>query len=82
MPGELANVMSGRVAAVFNLRGANFTTDAACASSLAALDSAQLRQALGPWLHKRQIDAILKRRDQLLREHRARTAAGQRATGT
>lgn len=54
----------------------------ALAERLAALDAAQLRQALGPWLHKRQIDAILKRRDQLLREHRARTAAGQRATGT
>ena len=40
MPGELTNITSGRVAAVFNLRGPNFTTDAACASSLAALQSA------------------------------------------
>ncbi len=40
MPGELANVVAGRVAALFNLRGPNFTTDAACASSLAAVDTA------------------------------------------
>jgi malonyl CoA-acyl carrier protein transacylase len=40
MPGELANIMAGRVAAVFNIRGPNFTTDAACASSLAALQAA------------------------------------------
>ncbi|MBI3183216.1 MAG: SDR family oxidoreductase [Myxococcales bacterium] len=40
MPGELANIMAGRVAAVLNLRGPNYTTDAACASSLAALDAA------------------------------------------
>jgi acyl transferase domain-containing protein len=32
MPGELSNVMAGRVANLFNLRGPNFTTDAACAS--------------------------------------------------
>jgi hypothetical protein len=53
----------------------------ALAERLAALDATQLQQALGPWLQKRQIDAILKRRDQLLREYRA-SAAGQRATGT
>ena len=40
MPGELANVIAGRVANLFNLRGMNFTTDAACASGLAALNSA------------------------------------------
>jgi malonyl CoA-acyl carrier protein transacylase len=40
MPGELSNVMAGRVANVFNLNGPNFTVDAACASSLAALDAA------------------------------------------
>src|SRR5208282_1476316 len=40
MPGELSNVISGRVANVFNFNGANFTVDAACASSLAALDQA------------------------------------------
>lgn len=40
MPGELSNIVSGRIANVFNLRGTNFTTDAACASSMAALQSA------------------------------------------
>lgn len=40
MPGELSNVIAGRVANTFNLRGPNFTVDAACASSLAALDMA------------------------------------------
>ena len=34
MPGELANIISGRVANVLNLRGPNFITDAACASTL------------------------------------------------
>jgi len=36
LPGELANVISGRVANVFNLEGPNFTVDAACASTMAA----------------------------------------------
>jgi acyl transferase domain-containing protein len=40
MPGELANIIAGRVANLFNLRGPNFTTDAACASGLAALSAA------------------------------------------
>ncbi|MDH5403301.1 MAG: acyltransferase domain-containing protein, partial [Candidatus Heimdallarchaeota archaeon] len=40
MPGELSNVIAGRIAAVFNLRGKNLTSDAACASSLAAIDIA------------------------------------------
>ena len=40
MPGELANIMAGRVAALFNLRGPNFTTDAACASALAGMSAA------------------------------------------
>ncbi|MBK5112324.1 MAG: SDR family NAD(P)-dependent oxidoreductase [Candidatus Heimdallarchaeota archaeon] len=40
MPGELSNVIAGRIANVFNLRGKNMTTDAACASSLAALNVA------------------------------------------
>jgi hypothetical protein len=55
---------------------------AALAARLAALDVAQLQQALGPWLQRRQIEALLKRRDQLLREHRARTDAALRATGS
>jgi acyl transferase domain-containing protein len=33
MPGELANIIAGRVANLLNLRGPNFITDAACASS-------------------------------------------------
>ena len=40
MPGELPNVIAGRVANVFNLNGTSFSIDAACASSLAALDQA------------------------------------------
>ena len=40
MPGELSNVIAGRLANVLNLTGKNFTTDAACASSHAALDAA------------------------------------------
>jgi malonyl CoA-acyl carrier protein transacylase len=40
MPGELPNVISGRVANVFNLNGTSFAIDAACASSIAALDQA------------------------------------------
>ncbi|MBF6047943.1 SDR family oxidoreductase [Streptomyces sp. NRRL B-1677] len=39
-PGILANVVSGRIAHRLDLGGANYTVDAACASSLAALDSA------------------------------------------
>ncbi len=39
-PGLLANVVAGRVANRFDLGGPNLTTDAACASSLAALDVA------------------------------------------
>ncbi|WP_406397814.1 SDR family NAD(P)-dependent oxidoreductase [Streptomyces sp. NBC_00879] len=44
-PGVLANVIAGRVANRLDLGGANCTIDAACASSLAALDLAckQLR---------------------------------------
>ncbi|HSP36203.1 MAG TPA: beta-ketoacyl synthase N-terminal-like domain-containing protein, partial [Frankiaceae bacterium] len=40
MPGELANIIAGRVANLFNFRGPNFTTDAACASGLAAISTA------------------------------------------
>jgi len=40
MPGELSNIISGRVANVFNFTGPNFVTDAACASSLAAIQAA------------------------------------------
>ncbi|MGB5286222.1 MAG: beta-ketoacyl synthase N-terminal-like domain-containing protein, partial [Polyangiales bacterium] len=40
MPGELANIIAGRVAAVFNFHGPNFTADAACASAMAAFSAA------------------------------------------
>src|SRR5512146_1537074 len=40
MPGELANIISGRIANLFNFRGPSYTTDAACASGLAALSAA------------------------------------------
>ena len=39
MPGELANIVAGRVANVLNLRGPNFISDAACASTFAAIAS-------------------------------------------
>jgi acyl transferase domain-containing protein/NAD(P)H-dependent flavin oxidoreductase YrpB (nitropropane dioxygenase family)/short-subunit dehydrogenase len=39
-PGCLLNVAAGRVANRFNFGGSNFTVDAACASSLAAVDIA------------------------------------------
>ncbi|GAA3077465.1 hypothetical protein GCM10020000_73850 [Streptomyces olivoverticillatus] len=39
-PGMLANVISGRIANRLDLGGANYTVDAACASSLTALDAA------------------------------------------
>ncbi|HEX6887240.1 MAG TPA: beta-ketoacyl synthase N-terminal-like domain-containing protein, partial [Candidatus Nanopelagicales bacterium] len=53
MPGELANILAGRVAALFNFRGPNFTTDAACASALAGISA-----AIGQ-LHSRQVDAVV-----------------------
>ena len=37
MPGELSNVIAGRVANAFNFNGPNYTLDAACASSMAAI---------------------------------------------
>ena len=40
MPGELGNIIAGRVANVFNFAGPNYVTDAACASSLAAIQGA------------------------------------------
>jgi 3-oxoacyl-(acyl-carrier-protein) synthase/NAD(P)H-dependent flavin oxidoreductase YrpB (nitropropane dioxygenase family) len=39
-PGVLANVIAGRIANRLDLGGVNYTVDAACASSLAALDQA------------------------------------------
>jgi acyl transferase domain-containing protein len=40
MPGELSNVLAGRIANLFNFHGPNYTTDAACASGFAAMTSA------------------------------------------
>ena len=46
-PGTLANVISGRIANRLDLHGANYTVDAACGSSLAALDLAVKELRLG-----------------------------------
>jgi acyl transferase domain-containing protein len=43
----LANVIAGRIANRLDLGGVNFTVDAACASSLAALDAACKELAAG-----------------------------------
>ena len=40
LPGELANCMAGRIAGLYNFRGPNYVTDAACASAMAAINSA------------------------------------------
>jgi malonyl CoA-acyl carrier protein transacylase len=40
MPGELPNIVSGRVANLLDLHGPNFIADAACASSFAAINAA------------------------------------------
>ncbi|HSL59475.1 MAG TPA: beta-ketoacyl synthase N-terminal-like domain-containing protein, partial [Acidimicrobiales bacterium] len=40
MPGELANIIAGRVANLFDFNGPNFVVDAACASAMAAIDAA------------------------------------------
>ena len=40
MPGELGNIIAGRVANLLDLHGPNFIVDAACASALAAADAA------------------------------------------
>ncbi len=40
MPGELSNCIAGRIANVFNFHGPNYVCDAACASAMAALNSA------------------------------------------
>jgi acyl transferase domain-containing protein/NAD(P)-dependent dehydrogenase (short-subunit alcohol dehydrogenase family)/acyl carrier protein len=53
MPGELANIVSGRVANLLNLRGPNFITDAACASSFAAVKAAI------DMLAEHQVDAVI-----------------------
>ena len=47
MPGELANILAGRIANLFNFRGPSFITDAACASALAAITAASEGLATG-----------------------------------
>ena len=61
LPGELANVIAGRVANVFNLAGPNFTVDAACASSMAAMLNAvaALRQGTIDYAVTGGIDAAM-----------------------
>ena len=46
-PGVLSNVIAGRIANRLNLGGRNYTVDAACASSLAAMDVACQELASG-----------------------------------
>lgn len=46
-PGVLINVIAGRIANRLNLGGSNYTVNAACASSLAALDTAHKDLAMG-----------------------------------
>ncbi|HEX6524789.1 MAG TPA: SDR family NAD(P)-dependent oxidoreductase [Streptosporangiaceae bacterium] len=46
-PGVLGNVIAGRIANRLDLGGANYTVDAACASSLAAVDAACKELAAG-----------------------------------
>jgi acyl transferase domain-containing protein len=40
MPGELANIIAGRIANLFNFHGPNYICDAACASAMAAIGAA------------------------------------------
>jgi acyl transferase domain-containing protein len=40
MPGELANIIAGRVANLFDFHGPNYVVDAACASAMAAMGAA------------------------------------------
>ena len=53
MSGELSNIIAGRIANVFNFSGPNFVTDAACASSLSALNAAMMG------LNEYQFDTVL-----------------------
>ncbi|MCW5828217.1 MAG: SDR family NAD(P)-dependent oxidoreductase [Deltaproteobacteria bacterium] len=49
MPGELPNVIAGRIASVFDLSGPNFVCDAACAASLAAVHTSVLGLLAGEY---------------------------------
>jgi len=53
MPGELANCIAGRIANIFNFHGPNYVCDAACASAMAAINSAM------EGLIERDFDAVI-----------------------
>jgi acyl transferase domain-containing protein/NAD(P)-dependent dehydrogenase (short-subunit alcohol dehydrogenase family)/acyl carrier protein len=40
MPGELANIIAGRIAAIYDFKGPNYVADAACASAMAGITAA------------------------------------------
>ena len=40
MPGELANIIAGRIAAIYDFKGPNYVADAACASAMAGISAA------------------------------------------
>ncbi len=40
MPGELANIIAGRIAALYDFKGPNYVADAACASAMAGISAA------------------------------------------
>ena len=40
MPGELSNIVAGRIAALYDFKGPNYVADAACASAMAAISAA------------------------------------------
>lgn len=40
MPGELGNIVAGRIAALWDFKGPNYIADAACASAMAGMSSA------------------------------------------
>jgi len=40
MPGELSNIIAGRIAALWDFKGPNFVSDAACASAMAGMRAA------------------------------------------
>ncbi|MDR0311954.1 MAG: type I polyketide synthase, partial [Acidobacteriota bacterium] len=40
MPGELSNILAGRIAALYDFKGPNYVSDAACASTMAAMTAA------------------------------------------
>jgi acyl transferase domain-containing protein len=72
-PGVLANVIAGRIANRLDLGGVNYTVDAACASSLAALDVAVKELLTGAERH----GAVRRRRP--TQQHQRLPAVRQRA---